>query len=72
MTGTQDTALSVTLNGAGLSTRAATVAALLEEQGFTGKVATAVNGTFVPERARRDTHLAPGDCVEVVTARQGG
>ena len=52
---------------------AATVAVLLAEQGYQGlKVATAVNGEFVPERARDTTGVRAGDSVEVVSARQGG
>ena len=50
-----------------------TLADLLAEAGFGGlKVATAVNGDFVPERARAATTLADGDRVEVVAPRQGG
>ena len=46
---------------------------LLTEQGFAGlKVATALNGDFVPERAREVTKLTGGDRIEVVSARQGG
>lgn len=36
------------------------------------KVATALNGEFVPAKARRDTYLTSGDRVEIVTARYGG
>lgn len=36
------------------------------------KVATALNGDFVPERARATTAVAAGDRVEVLSARQGG
>lgn len=64
---------SIVLNGAGLETRAATLAELLDEQGFGGrKVATALNGDFVPERTRAATPVATGDRIEVVSARQGG
>jgi len=63
----------VVLNGRTVVSTAATVAALLAEQGYGGlKVATAVNGGFVPERARDATRLNAGDSVEVVSARQGG
>jgi sulfur carrier protein len=65
--------LNIVLNGQPVVSTAATVAALLAEQGYQGlKVATAVNGGFVPERARDVTQLNPGDSVEVVSARQGG
>jgi sulfur carrier protein len=63
---------SLTLNGAPISTAAATLDALLKEQGYAGKVATARNGTFVPERARAGTQLEAGDTIEVVSARPGG
>jgi sulfur carrier protein len=63
----------IVLNGRTVVSAAATVAALLAEQGYGGlKVATAVNGGFVPERARDGTPLNAGDSVEVVSARQGG
>jgi sulfur carrier protein len=65
--------LEITLNGTALATLAATLADLLDEQGYArAKVATAVNGDFVAERARASTSLKAGDSVEVVTARQGG
>ena len=70
---TATTTLTLTLNGAPARTTAATLADLIVEQGFGGaKVATAVNRTFVPERARATTRLNPGDAIEVVSARQGG
>ena len=66
-------AIRLRLNGVEASTCAQTLDALLAEQGYAGqKVATAVNGTFIPERARAGQALADGDHVEVVSARQGG
>lgn len=63
----------LTLNGQAVSSRAGTLAALLQEQGYGAvKIATAVNGKFVPSRDRADVPLADGDHVEVVSARQGG
>ncbi len=65
--------LEVTLNGAPRATSAPTLAGLLDEAGFGDrKVATAVNGDFVPEGARGATRLEAGDRIEVVAARQGG
>ena len=50
-----------------------TLAAALEDLGFTGrKIATAVNGRFVPALARQSTTLVEGDRVEVVAPMQGG
>ena len=62
--------LTLVLNGERREVRARTLADLLAEAGFGGlKVATAVNGDFVPERARAATDLADGDRVEVVAPR---
>lgn len=37
-----------------------------------GRVATAVNGSFIPAMARDETPLSPGDRLEVLAAMQGG
>jgi sulfur carrier protein len=61
------------LNGTPISSAAATLALFLSEQGYgAARVATAVNGDFVPERQRAATIIKAGDRVEVVSARQGG
>lgn len=61
------------VNGEPRDVAARSLASLLDELGYGGqKVATAVNGDFVPERARRDTSLSTGDQVEIVAPRQGG
>lgn len=63
----------VRLNGDEISTAVPTLDALLAESGFADmKVATAINGTFVPARQRATRSLADGDHIEVVAARQGG
>lgn len=63
----------ITVNGRPVSTAAATVGELVAQEGFgTQKVATAVNGDFVPLRARPTTPLRNGDSVEILSARQGG
>ena len=50
-----------------------TLAKALERLGFGGrKIATAVNGRFVPAPARQTTVLGEGDRVEVVAPMQGG
>jgi sulfur carrier protein len=70
---TSGNSFEVVLNGRTVISTAATVAVLLAEQGYRGlKVATAVNGSFVPERARDTTGIRAGDSIEVVSARQGG
>lgn len=61
------------VNGRKAESGARTLAALLAEQGLLGtKVATALNGQFVPEARRATTPLDGGDRVEIVSARQGG
>ena len=51
----------------------ATLALAMTELGYGGKkVATAVNGRFVPAPARAATELKDGDQIEVVAPMQGG
>jgi len=58
---------------AALPAQAPTLAAMLRVCGYAGAmVATAVNGEFVPARARGELHLRDGDRVEVLAAMQGG
>lgn len=64
--------MKITLNGQDQDTTATTLADLLDQQGFSGRVATAVNGAFVPAAARAATALSDGDKVEVVAPMQGG
>lgn len=64
---------SLIVNGEATSVTAATLADLLTALGYGGqKVATALNGDFVPEKARAGTPIAAGDRVEIVSPRQGG
>ena len=61
------------VNGEPHATAAATLADLVVELGHGGaRVATALNGDFVPERSRAATPVKPGDRVEIVSPRQGG
>lgn len=63
----------IVVNGEAREAGSATLAGLLDELGYGGqKVATAVNGDFVPERVRAETVLAAGDQIEIVSPRQGG
>nr|WP_323782911.1 sulfur carrier protein ThiS [Amylibacter sp.] len=65
--------MKLQLNGATLDVDVATLDELLTAQGFGGaKVATAVNGQFVPASARADHTLAEGDLIEVLAPMQGG
>jgi sulfur carrier protein len=67
------TRLKLVVNGEPAEVASTTLAGVLEEMGFGGlKVATALNGDFVPERRRAETALTAGDKIEVVAPRQGG
>lgn len=66
-------ATSVIVNGERCDTAAPTLDRLLSDLGYAGrKIATALNGDFVPEGARAKTPLATGDRIEIVAPRQGG
>lgn len=63
----------IVVNGTAAATKAVTLAELLAELGYGGRrVATAVNGDFVAERARGELQITPGDRIEIVSPRQGG
>ncbi|MEM9583912.1 MAG: sulfur carrier protein ThiS [Pseudomonadota bacterium] len=65
--------MKLLLNGAPVEASVTTLAELLEAQGFGGaKVATAVNGNFVPAAMRAGYALSDGDAVEVLAPMQGG
>ena len=65
--------MKIEINGTLTEVRADTLAGVLDELGHgDGKVATAVNESFVPAAVRGKTALAPGDRLEIVTPRQGG
>jgi sulfur carrier protein len=65
--------MKLVVNGEELDIEAVTLAtalAALELKDAT--VATALNGEFVPKRAREATPLRDGDRIEIVAPRQGG
>ena len=64
--------MKIVLNGEAREVVAETLAALLEECGFSGRVATAVNEDFVPSSLRVGHQLNDGDRVEVLAPMQGG
>ena len=66
--------LSLTINGEARSLVApATVAALLDEMGLTGKrLAVERNGEIVPKGLHAGTQLVDGDRLEIVVAVGGG
>jgi sulfur carrier protein len=65
--------MHIHVNGKTLDVAAATLAALLRELEYEDvAVATALNQNFVRRRDRGQTPLKEGDCVEILTPRQGG
>ncbi len=61
------------VNGEAREIEAATLAAALAALDYgEAKVATALNGEFVPARARDATSVKDGDRIEIVAPRQGG
>ncbi len=65
--------ISLMVNGERRETRAETLSDLIANEDFGDRrIATAVNGTFVPQRERGERRLESGDRVEILSARQGG
>lgn len=64
--------MNIIFNGEACQTHAPTLAALLAEYGFDGRIATARNGDFVPRALRDATPIHAGDRIEVVAPMQGG
>jgi sulfur carrier protein len=61
------------VNGETRDVEATTLLSALEALDFTeAKVATALNGEFVPARARGATLIKDGDRIEILAPRQGG
>lgn len=64
---------SVFVNGQSIETTAVNLADLVAAQDLASKrVATALNGQFIPESRRATTPLNAGDRIEIVSPRQGG
>ncbi|WP_207101669.1 sulfur carrier protein ThiS [Paracoccus shandongensis] len=64
--------MRITLNGTPRDTAAATLAEALAEARLTGRIATALNGRFVPAALRETTPLGDGDAIEALAPMQGG
>jgi sulfur carrier protein len=65
--------MNLVVNGELREVQAATLAEALQSLNFgDAKVATALNGEFVPARARVATLVKDGDRIEIVAPRQGG
>ncbi len=65
--------MKITLNGEARDLPGPSVSDALTQIGLgTAKVATALNGNFLPAAARASTILTDGDALEVVAPMQGG
>jgi sulfur carrier protein len=65
--------VKLVVNGVEQEIAAETLAAALDKLDYgEARVATALNGAFVPARKRGETALRDGDRVEIVAPRQGG
>jgi sulfur carrier protein len=65
--------MKLVVNGVEQEVIAATLAAALAALDYgEAKVATALNGEFVPARAREATPVRDGDRIEILAPRQGG
>ncbi|OAN65771.1 sulfur carrier protein ThiS [Seohaeicola saemankumensis] len=65
--------MRIEVNGEARDIAATTLADALAELGWGGaKVATALNGAFVPATARAAQPLRDGDRIEVLAPMQGG
>ena len=65
--------MKISINGAAKDVNSTNLAAVLLEAGYgNARVATAVNGNFVPVGQRVSCLIEAGDQVEIVAPRQGG
>jgi len=65
--------MKLVVNGEMQDVPAGTLAEALQSLDLAeAKVATALNGEFVPARARAATRVNDGDRIEIVAPRQGG
>lgn len=65
--------IQVLVNGEPQAVEPGALANVLAQLGYgEAKVATALNGDFIPERQRGAVDVKPGDRIEIVSARQGG
>ena len=65
--------MRIEVNGEAREVEGSSLAEALAELGWgEARVATALNGDFVPKAARADTTLKEGDRLEVLAPMQGG
>jgi sulfur carrier protein len=65
--------MKISINGVEKDVTSTNLAAVLHEAGYgDARVATAVNGQFVPVGQRESCSIEAGDKLEIVAPRQGG
>ena len=65
--------MKISINGVAKDITSSNLAAVLHEVGYSdARVATAVNGHFIPVGQRESCPIEAGDQVEIVAPRQGG
>ena len=65
--------MKISINGVAKDVTSSNLAAVLHEAGYgDARVATAVNGHFVPVGHRASCPIKAGDHLEIVAPRQGG
>ena len=64
--------MKILVNGENIEVAATSIAALLDELAYDGKVATALNEEFVAANNRDNATLREGDRVEILAPMQGG
>ena len=65
--------MNVVVNGEKREIEATTLAGALRALDYAdAKIATALNGEFVPARSREATPVKEGDRIEILAPRQGG
>ena len=64
--------MKITVNGDNMDVAATTMADLLVELAYDGKIATALNEEFVAASNRNNVELYEGDRVEILAPMQGG
>ena len=64
--------MKIMVNGDNIDVAATTMADLLVELAYDGKIATALNEEFVATSNRNNVELHEGDRVEILAPMQGG
>ena len=65
--------MKISINGIAKDVTSTSLEAVLHEAGYCdARVATAVNGNFVPVGQRASCQIEAGDQLEIVAPRQGG